>query len=83
MALSTLLDTWLLFQLQRLSELEEIVEEQDTALGTASEKYRQGKESLKILKEKLENNIKLMNNKMKELVIHIEINFISSQYLFS
>lgn len=83
MALSTLLDTRLLFQLQRLSELEEIVEEQDTALGTASEKYRQGKESLKILKEKLENNIKLMNNKMKELVIHIEINFISSQYLFS
>lgn len=83
MALSTLLDTWLLFQLQRLSELEEIVEEQDTALGTASEKYRQGKESLKILKEKLENNIKLMNNKMKELVLHIEINFIYSQYLFS
>lgn len=83
MTLSTLLDTWLLFQLQKLSELEEIVEEQDTALGTASEKYRQGKESLKTLKEKLENNIKLMNNKMKELVIHIEINFIYSQYLFS
>lgn len=55
-----------LFQLKRLAELEEMVDEQDNALGTASHKYRKGLEDLKNLKLEAEENIKILKQQMNE-----------------
>lgn len=54
-------------QLKRLAELEEMVDEQDNALGTASHKYRKGLEDLKNLKLEAEENIKILKQQMNEM----------------
>jgi len=53
-------------QLHRLSELEDMLSEQDNALGTASEKYRQGKQEIKVLRDEAEDNIKRLKQQLKD-----------------
>ena len=49
--------------------------EQDSALGTASEKFRQGKQDMKFLKVEAEETIKLLNQQIKEYVVYEQCRF--------
>ena len=53
-------------QLQRLSELEEMVEEQDNALGTASSKHHNMLAGIKRLKSEAEDNILVLKQQLKK-----------------